>query len=690
MDEEDQTKTNEKTGMLDTVQRCQLTVLPQQLTRKFEQIGEKYYRYFPRCEYRTRINGTSKFSMSTSRHWDSYSRSTHDPSNFDRIHSLLNGDKTTTKHKLTTIAGSVLHPFHIKEYKSIFNENKSEMECDNVNDTVPLDFYIYDDILKHKQNMCSILINEFDKKMESKKSRHIDLYYRNEYPCIIVEIAAIKNVLPHEDVNSLFNIIMAHFVAITSYTAMKVNVPIEIVIRSGFGHNIPTASILETSFRISIGFVPHVYVEKVLVPSLIELDTFVSNVLFPRKDLCIFSAEELQFINEKTTENTFERWEQTDSFIDILCKVCDSSEKPISCHITSCRKYIDLLANYVLEELQTPTPNLTNPLKKILMKFMETNNGALNVTEAEYNAPKIDFDENEDAAIQNDADFWKRVNQFDIAYKTKNIDILSKFVKEKRLIGMYAALEEANLEFIRNSSDQHSQNGYGSDSDCEVEIPYEGRRKIVFSKKVTVANGMTAIYLAQYLAVQQTGCTEFNTDSMYHETVDTIDKIQDIFQEIDLSQNEYNQKMVLTIDLNHLNVDDDGVQLELDEIVSELTNQRNAKELMIIDYTSATTDKIHAAIDAFIPHVDVILLVSSGLKNEQIGADMNPYGTLRIVASNKTILNELYSRIETILKNEELELPKQSHFVRRAYKKIGAVVTNEAIFKKNRWKYTKF
>lgn len=139
--------------------------------------------------------------------------------------------------------------------------------------------------------------------------------------------------------------------------------------------------------------------------------------------------------------------------------------------------------------------------------------------------------------------------------------------------------------------------------------------------------------------------------------------------------------------------------VDLQQIKCNLLSELNGEqaEAIIFDYTSASTQRIRTAIELFIPHARVLLLVNSGLKNEQIGADINTYGTLRILSDNSELVGRLTSMAKSILtmldeidgEDDPIELPKQAHNIRKCYKQIGATITSAAIFKHNDWIYKK-
>ena len=112
-----------------------------------------------------------------------------------------------------------------------------------------------------------------------------------------------------------------------------------------------------------------------------------------------------------------------------------------------------------------------------------------------------------------------------------------------------------------------------------------------------------------------------------------------------------------------------------------------------MDHTSSTTEKIRKAIKtvySVCPNVYAVLLVTSGLKNEQGGADINPYGKLTILSlidgeKDKTLTQYIYDEIKSLTASDtqRLEikalLPKTAHDIRRLYKSRGFATTTYSI-----------
>ncbi|XP_076298561.1 uncharacterized protein LOC143217815 [Lasioglossum baleicum] len=655
--------------------------------------------FYPRCEYKWRFKGTSAFAMSDPDHWGTYFRSTSVGGNCDRIAKLVNSGKTYKNRiinkscgkneetippsKTGCIRSTWVHP----EYKNIFDTKPIiPKEMNKNNDTL-----LYDQLLRYKTDICDTVVTKFSELEIS--DRKIDVYFENDYPCIMVQIKEFAELFPTQEQGSLYNIVLAYFIAITNCVAYRDNIPIEVVNRASFGHDLPSVSETGKSFRISIGVVPKCYAE-VLVQSLKLLNT---ELLVPllNKDATKttlklgFSKEEIKRHNDevncynekkcdKERSSKVERWEEHENLINVLCKIGDSSGRKVSYQITRSKKYIDLLADYVHNVTLGNTKDLAKPLREMLRKLTCTNKGVVTIdnNNDDYNNSQFVFHDEENQDIKNDKKFWGIIRNISLKFERVDIKHLCDAINSKKITGLYRLFEKANLEFIRNSSYRQSEEGYGSSSDCEVS--FENTR--FHSKKITLATGMRAFNVARFLSIYKAGTRHIDTKYMYYET-DHVEK-KKIVQDINQSGNldfSVPSGVVKCIDLNHCAANGPNSKVDLEKIKDEL----NSESVMILDYTSATTEKISEAIRLFIEKVPILLLVISGIKNEQVGADMNPYGTLRIVTTDPNELNKLYySLIATLIAQEKL--PRELHNIRKAYKDAGAVVTSAAIYTKDR------
>lgn len=136
--------------------------------------------------------------------------------------------------------------------------------------------------------------------------------------------------------------------------------------------------------------------------------------------------------------------------------------------------------------------------------------------ESLYIAKKMEFGKYENECIKYDERFWNIVSKFFNIFEKQN-----KFCSKKTL-GLFKQIEIGNLDFIKKSSVQQSKDAYGSDSDCEFEVPVNGDSTKCYSKKITVSTGMRTINLSYFLAKSQTRSKEVDTKWMYYETAEAL------------------------------------------------------------------------------------------------------------------------------------------------------------------------
>ncbi|OXU26561.1 hypothetical protein TSAR_014715, partial [Trichomalopsis sarcophagae] len=376
---------------------------------------------FPRSEYKTRFQGSSAFVMSDSLYWGTYFRSTSPGGNCDRI-ARMQCNKVYDNFNINKPRCSDKTPWAFTEYNQIFD---SEIKCKNIYKN-NISSLLYDDLLRYKIYICRTVIDKFlaRKRNQSK----INVYFLNEFPCILVQIPEFA----------------------------KHNIPIELMIRSSFGHNIPSVSETKTSFRINFGVVPECY-----------------------------AKDEINLHNQKVQKyfSLVEDWKANESARDLLCKNGDSSGRKVSYQITRQNCYVDLLADYAHQLCSDEIENLAKPLEEVLKKLIYDNKATLNNEENE--------------SIKNDIKFWDMIQKMSSVF-TMLVDI-TDLINNKKIKGLYRLLEKANLEFVKNRANQCGQDGYGSSSDCEINF----ENTSFYSKKIIVNTGMRAINLALFLSMYQ-------------------------------------------------------------------------------------------------------------------------------------------------------------------------------------------
>lgn len=257
---------------------------------------------------------------------------------------------------------------------------------------------------------------------------------------------------------------------------------------------------------------------------------------------------------------------------------------------------------------------------------------------------------------------------------------------------LYKFLEAANIEFINEKriGDLKNESDWGSSS--ETEEPNLVKDKSIYAKKVIVANGMLAInlsYFAATLAIKErTNAEDFSgeisvsCENTYYETLDCLKAASNV------PKISTDKADILIFDLNSFNAD-------FISQVADLPHQLEVAQprVVILDHTSSTTGKIREAIKTIYrvcPAVYMVLLVNSGLKNEQGGADNNPCGKLTMLSlmdndKKGSLTDVVYERIKELTRREtgkldgKALLSKTAHAIRRSYKDRGFTTTTSSI-----------
>ncbi|OJW67106.1 MAG: hypothetical protein BGO68_00010 [Candidatus Amoebophilus sp. 36-38] len=365
----------------------------------------------------------------------------------------------------------------------------------------------------------------------------------------------------------------------------------------------------------------------------------------------------------------------------------DPSGKSIACQITRKRAYLDLLADYVAEELdKKEEPNLTLPIVRMLGHLKFGASISMGVDQTCFHRNIRRWLPQENPLIKQDEQFWKVIEQ-----SISSISGNEKIYKNRALRGLYSEIEKANKEFIiRSASMTDAEDGLGSDSEYEEEISEEEvSEEQLYAKKITVTTGMMAInvahYLARYYLKKCLNEEEYRTEckSMYYETKGALKLAKKNSDELAVLNNKRKKNIptVLFFDLNHCDTSGSG-HTRLKYCIEESLFEKEIP-IVVIDYTSSTPSYIKCAIsDAVDSGIKLILLVNSGLKNEQCAADNNPYGTVRIITLDKEERDVLYNTAKRILEADG-GLPATAHKIRKSYKRAGFTLSNKQILEAN-------
>jgi hypothetical protein len=119
----------------------------------------------------------------------------------------------------------------------------------------------YDAMLEYRNTICDHIKRQFDCIQQSQTNHQLHAFHNDDYPCVLIEIRIIgtKQFVSKEAWYSLF---MAYFVSMLNKMAETNHpcIPIEIVIRSSFGHFGPSVDSAKTFFRINVGSYPSMLV----------------------------------------------------------------------------------------------------------------------------------------------------------------------------------------------------------------------------------------------------------------------------------------------------------------------------------------------------------------------------------------------------------------------------------------------
>ncbi len=726
-------------------------------------IKDKDPAHYPLSEFYTRFESTTSFQMKEPLHWNAYYRS-HRARSFrvqGKDNSLFTSPSVIRDHQ----KGDYSYHAHVGGYSNPFKSNEHSKQIKGGKPLESYDKHVRDELIQYKRKMCVKALISFNKacsdnkvinhqpaRMPGKrlyKEKRPIVIYENNYPCILVQ-SPVFNPKHNENYSDkkeaaiywnkhpkqLQKLLMSFFVAMMNTAAKKENIPIEIVMRASFSHNIPSVSETENTFRISIGLVPKAY-SKLVGKTLFNFYQFIDeNINNQSKAVDFKLGENLQQqivnynmskitekienndkyksirnkklsyeslyknflnINENIAVNNKNKGKKgtkgTSRFVPVNLKnktiwqvmrqPADSMGKSLLSELFRSHANLEQFTNMLIDALEK---DKTNPVESVLINFIDSyldySTGKARIKEAckkdclEKQSERKWIVDNSSInnIISKDKSFRKIVNILFVSLNAKSLP--------RHLVNLYTSLEKAHNNFIAYHCTDESKDGYGSDSDCEIDYLLEDSIKSkknkfkLYGKKFRLNNGMSTIvmayYLAQYFLVEIEEIKSFYTvlDNMYYETNDALKLIKNYDDvKIVIRKRIYSEaKGVLLYDLNYCNSSN---RLNVKTLKQELND--NKPTVAILDYTSTVTSEIAEAIVlCFNNKVEVVLLVNSGLKNDQGGADINPYGELRILTKEEEYKNNLYKKANNALKNSE-PVPASAHQIVRGYKKRGLV-----------------
>lgn len=627
-----------------------------------------------RCDYYSRFE--APYTGNDPKHWNTYHRSQKKSLVGVKQKEFTTKSYQNTKHDKT---GCYHNPFFFSEYKDSIRVKKGKNTKKMSN--------IYDDLLKYQHQMASYFCDRVKKKQTIAK-----VNCDNQYPCVLV-------LFPKPDIASSdtdwVNWVSILYTAISLKLIDERGLNAEIVRRSGFGHIRPSIAETAPSLRINLGMVPKAYVDALADAVVLteQLITDSPDVRFGvaiktdrlKKDMIRYNkAKEKakQKVAVSCPETLWDAlWQRMDSKGHSFVYQIFRNEANVECTIN---RIFDLLREAkkplteILDSEKCMEDCFIAPFKILLQGYQLNNKNQFTINMTLDNLKKKRAWTNE-AVLVNDDAFYAILQKLLKAFNASEIPNHHSLT----LAGLHALIEKASRTLFFKPPEQECDDGYGSDSEEEDEIDLDYDEPVkIFAKKFITATGMRAIQLAVAAAKL---CLEalytlsfkkvlFFASTMYYETEEALKNHAIPLESTSINQQAKPMKLVM-YDLNYCNTTHKRTQT-LDAALN------NSGPILVLDTTSATTEMLATIIRhvfATQEHITTIIAVSSGLKNEQGGSDINPYGTLRIFSTAEDELDIIYNSLIALDKAINYMHPKESHLLRKLAKALGFTPTNSKI-----------
>lgn len=560
---------------------------------------------------------------------------------------------------------------------------------------------LYDSLLIYRNKTCRDIVKKFFNEVTT--AIIVPGYY-NEYPCIMVYTPFFFLDKPKFNTRKGWTkAVVCYFMGLINFKAQQAGIAIELVmLRPSFGFLTPTIDACEDSFRLSVGIIPAEYGD-ILVDGLKILNQVFSLLKNKREefdltlpdDIYLRTLDYKKYLDEKQVDlpaTTLElllaeKIEKTSAGKSAITNLVRTPGMQIA------------LALYVYEELMKLSDFSDREFTHLFVKFLKWGFGHVKVKNdkltVEYPLLEKTYESFKDSKKITDPHFWELVSHltrvmhqglgkeysFPLARKIKelshqlNADIQT-LMRQKKLNLLYYKLEKLN-ELLRVLSiiEPHDDvfDPCGSDSETEDEV------KKIYGKKVIVGSGMRAIIVACSMAIDH--CRKFKAEpniftyKMYYESKEALKLLKIKALEIEKYKTKDKEKAdILMLDSNAV------VKIPEEQLSPfEVANKTMNNTVLIVDSTSSTLSTYRSWIDFFKNNrrLQILFFVASGLKNEQIGADNNHYGTIRVFTRDKKLLDEIMNNIKE--SGEEFIRVNVSHRRRRLVKQLGGAPRNSLI-----------
>ncbi|WP_143177233.1 hypothetical protein [Cystobacter ferrugineus] len=589
---------------------------------------------------------------------------------------------------------------------------------------------LYEQLRTYSLSRCDLLV----KKVKAKLQQHGKLvYFLNNYPCVHVDLtdyskALVMNTKGEREAFSEYMCFILN--AYIDSFAHKEGFTLSCVCRSSFGFLVPTTAPTVDSIRISLGLAPESYltcVTSALALMFKHLDDLKKTAATTIPSQSFFARTEHKDYLEKKENQRLERarlamqeklkkakdekkktsakpikkrnlfFYDKKSSLGAHMKNKISSQKGLMQEVT--RKFGG--GSLASETCYKALAQSKNGVREALLAALSSKRWAINdqgSSTANNNEDEIDSDDDDlMSGVQlsfvepqyqrySDSDIQLEHNASSLAdmrFQEMALAIIlaagmvveNKFLSQDALwrATLFAAedIYRQGITIYRKRKGEEEAYEDGSDSEEEDEELYHC--------KLISQNGMNAIGLAlAFSKLWRKECAitdepRIFMEEMYFEAPNLLKVNKWLTRTTDDQESN-----ILLGDVNHCVT---SIKEKSDKLISG--QDWEDKTVVIVDVTSATLAEMGRLVRKFEQEEpQVLVLVSSGLKHEQLGTDKNAYGTVRFFVNSdrKDTLQKVFASLKT--HPAYRKQPIVSHSVRRMFKSVGAVPTISAILAK--------
>ncbi len=574
------------------------------------------------------------------------------------------------------------------------------------------DAYLYTALLKYRLDFCRLIADKMP------TVNHINVKFANDYPCMMVFIAlpTLKKKPSAACANAWTQLIMCLLIPLLNKVFMSNGYPIEVVARASFGFLTPTLSAYDQSIRINLGLLPQYCVE-LIVGSLKSIDEVLSGLYsqqfthddWPVHVESIFLGESYQkYFGPKAPklESVFkalwikvERGDCGRKLVQSISRTAGMRQYLVS-HVTqniddlSTKGLIKAWMQSLSDVIKSQFKVTKRQLSAVKNSVMHTDKN-LNISQKKLNGEDNFF--SIVAAITQRLE--KQVQSMPYLPAVlrspmyKNLKELKSCVKNRRIQRLYYHFEMVN-ELLFACAPYYAkaesiQDGEASDSDDEIELEAYPQQTL-FGKKYITHNGMRSIWAAITIATRLLNKDKLHSTNEpkipsiacvnpYYELANTLQKWAEYATKCDVSsQLRVDKKNPVDADI--LFADLNACETCRERRPALSTQIVKNTSILIVDTTSSLPVLVFNWLKLLFEKklaLKAVICVASGLKEQQLGADKNHYGVIRIFSRNKKTRDEMMAHlaaIETPLRNRVA----QSH--RKLMKLIGCVPASAVFF----------